>query len=87
MGIRKVYTKYRVMYYPKFHCKLNYIEYFWYNRKSWTKKHCKYSIEDLGKDIPRVLTQIKRSTILGHYTSCHKKMELYREKIEYETSE
>ena len=43
--------------------------------------------EGLREDIPRALAQVKGSTILSHYTSCLKKMELYREKIEYGTSE
>lgn len=66
------------MYYTKFHCELNYIEYFWCNENSWTKKHYKYSIEGLRNDILRALAQIKRLTILGHYTNCFKKMELYK---------
>ena len=28
MGIRGAYIKHRVMYYPKFHCELNHMEYF-----------------------------------------------------------
>ena len=71
------------MNYPKFHCKLNHIEYFWCDRKSQTQKNCKYSIEGLRKDILKTLVQIKKSTILRHYKSCLKKMDLYREKIQY----
>lgn len=87
MGIRGAYTKRRVMYFTKFCFELNYIEHFQYNGKSWTRRHCKYIIESLREDIPRALAQVKGSTILGHYTSCLKKIELYREMIEYGTSE
>ena len=79
--------KYQVMYYLKFHCKLNHIEYFWCDRKSWTQKNCKYSIEGSKEDIPKALAHIKRSIILGHYKSCLKKMDLYREKTKYETGD
>ena len=83
MGIREAYTKHRVMYYPNFHCELNHIEYFWYDGKSWTRRNCKYRIKGLREDIPKALTQVKGSTILGHYKSCLKKMDLYREKVQY----
>ena len=57
-----------------------------HDRKSWTRRHCKYSIKSLREDIPRDLAQVKELTILRHYTSCFKKKELYRKKIEYKTS-
>ena len=71
------------MYYPKFHCELNHIEYFGCDGKSWTRRHYKYIIDWLRKDIPKALCLIKSSTILGHYKSCLKKMDLYREKLTY----
>ena len=61
------------MYYPKFHYELNHIEDFWCNRKSWTRKNCKYSIEELREDIPKALAQVKGSIILGHYKIVLKK--------------
>ena len=66
---------------------LNDLEYFWYDDKSWTRRNCKYSIAKLKKNIPKVLVQVKNSTISGYYKSCLKKMDLYRENIQYETSE
>ena len=69
------------MYYPKFHRELNHIEYFWCDGKSWTRRHCKYTIEGLREDVPKALSLVKSSTILGHYKSCLKKMDLYREKV------
>lgn len=69
------------MYYLKLYYELNQIEYFWCNRKSWIKRNCKYNIEGLRKDIPKALAQVKGSIILGHYKSCLKNIDLYREKI------
>lgn len=66
-----------MIYYPTFHYELNYIEYFWYNRKNWIEKNCKYNIERLRKDISKTLIQVKRFTILGHYKSSLKKIDLY----------
>lgn len=83
MDIKKAYTKYQVIYYSKFYCKLNHIEYFQYNRKSLARRHYKYSIERLKEDIPKTLAKIKKSTILGYYISCLKKIKLYNEIIKY----
>lgn len=52
------FTRHKIYFYFKFHYKLNHIEYFWCNRKSLTRRHCKYSIESLRKDIPKALSQI-----------------------------
>ena len=87
MGIKETYTGHRVIYYPKFHCELNHIEYFWFYEKSWIGCHCKYTIDGLREDIPKALSLIKSSTILGHYKSCLKKIDLYREKVVYGTDE
>lgn len=73
------------MNYPKFFCKLNQIEYFWYNRKSWTWRYYKYIIERLKEDILKALSLVKYSTILGYYESYFKKMDLYRKKVIYRT--
>lgn len=75
------------MYYPKFYFKLNYIEYFCYNRKSQIRKNCKYSIERLRDDIPKMLAQVKKLTILSYYNSCFKKIDLYKEKKQYKKGE
>ena len=75
------------MYYSKFHCELNHIEYFWCNRKSWTRRHCKYTIEGLRENVLKALSLIKSSTILRHYKSYLKKMDLYIEKVIYGTEE
>ncbi len=75
------------MYYLKFHCELNHIEYFWYDGKSWTCRHCKYTLDRLRKDVSKTLKLVKSSIILGHYKSCLKKMHLYREKVQYGTDE
>lgn len=36
-----------VLFYPKFHCELNWIEYFWARVKQYTRSHCGYDIKSL----------------------------------------
>lgn len=71
------------MYHLKFHCELNHIKYFWCDGKSLTRHYYKYTIERLKENIPKTLSLVKSSTILGHYKSYLKKMDLYREKVIY----
>ena len=87
MSIERAHTGHKVMYYPKFYCELNHTEYFWCDRKNKTRRHCKYTIDGLRKNLPKPLSLVKSSTILGHYKSCLKKMDLYREKVIYGTDE
>jgi hypothetical protein len=75
------------MYYPKFHCELNHIEYFWCHSKWYARENCDYAIDGLRKTIPLALQSVKNSTILGNYKSCMQKMELYRSGASYGTTE
>lgn len=34
-----------VLFYPKFHCELNWIEYYWARVKLYTRTHCEYNIK------------------------------------------
>jgi len=36
-------------FYPKFHCELNYIEYYWASLKRYTRVNCQYSFAELEK--------------------------------------
>lgn len=74
--IKKIYTGYWFIYYVKFLCKLNSIEYIWYNSKSWTLYNYKSIIEELRKDIPKVLNLIKFYSILKYYKISLKKIDI-----------
>ncbi len=36
-----------VMFYPEFHCELDYIERFWHAAKYYTRENCSYTIKGL----------------------------------------
>jgi hypothetical protein len=42
---------YQAMYYPKFHCELNHIEYFWCHSKWYARENCDYTIDGLRKTV------------------------------------
>ena len=78
---------YRILYYLKFHCELNHIEYFWCHSKRYARESCDYTIDGLRRHVPDALAQVRNSTILGSFESCMKKMELYRQGIAYGSGE
>ena len=36
-----------LIYYPKYHCELNHIEYFWFIVIKWAQENCQYILENL----------------------------------------
>ena len=48
---------------PKFHCKLNFIEFFWGAVKKYLCKHCDYSYDGLRANLPDALASVDISTI------------------------
>jgi hypothetical protein len=71
------------LYYPKFHCELNHIEYFWCQSKRYARENCNYKIDGLRETVPASLAHVANRTILACHNSCLKKMELYREGVAY----
>ena len=48
---------------PKFHCELNFIEYFWGAVKQYLWEHCNYTFETLKENMPTALASVSVETI------------------------
>jgi transcription initiation factor IIE alpha subunit len=81
------FQSHRAMFYPKFHCELNHIEYFWCHSKQSARENCDYTIEGLQKHLPASLAHVRNNTILACYNSCMRKMDLYRQGVMYGSNE
>jgi hypothetical protein len=48
---------------PKFHCELNFIEYFWGAVKKYLRDHCDYTFTTLQENLPKALNSVAVETI------------------------
>jgi len=71
------------IFYPKFHCEINFIEYFWSAAKHYTLDNCSYSLEGLRKIIPEALMFINREKIWKYHQKTLRIMDAYREGLNY----
>ena len=52
-----------VLFYPPFHCELNFIEYFWGAAKRYTRENCEYDFPSLKRLVPEAMNQIPNQLI------------------------
>jgi hypothetical protein len=63
--------------YPKFHCELNWIEYFWGAAKWYTRKNCTYTLSALRAHIPEDLCHAQKF-VWRYWRKSRDIMEAYR---------
>jgi len=52
-----------VIFCPKFHCELNYIEYYWAALKRYTRENCRYSFQELEATVLKGMDSVELKTI------------------------
>jgi hypothetical protein len=48
---------------PKFHCELNFIEFFWGAVKPWLRENCDYTFQTLQENLPKAMEHVQLVTI------------------------
>ena len=76
-----------VEFFPKFHCELNWKEYYWGKAKRYTRENCNYTLDGLRATIPVARSSISSSTIHGYFHRCMRHIQAYWAGMGYGTPE
>jgi hypothetical protein len=63
---------------PKFHCELNFIEFFWGAVKQYLWEHCNYNFEALKENMPKALASVSVEMIRKWEHQMKRWMEAYQ---------
>ena len=76
-----------VYFFPKYHCELNFIEYYWGAAKRYARRRCGYNIRALRKMVPECLNSVKPTLIWKFWARTERMMRAYREGYAYGTAD
>jgi len=72
-----------VHFFPKYHCELNFIEYYSGAAKYYVCQRCGYNIRALRKIVPECLNSVKSTVIVEYWARTERMMRAYREGSAY----
>ena len=76
-----------VYFFRKYHCELNFIEYYWGAAKRYARRRCGYNIWGLRKMVPECLNSVKPVLIWKFWARTERMMRAYREGYAYGTAD
>ena len=76
-----------IIFYPKFHCELNFIERFWCAAKWHARENCEHSPEGLRKIVPAALDSVSAVSINRYYNHCARVIDAYTDGFKYGTKD